>query len=76
VKRKFLAGISREELVGNCMLMILGGYETTAGTIQMVAYNLAVHKRCQEKVRQEILETVEKHVSNTAWKLLTVAQLT
>jgi len=41
----------------------------------MLAYNLAVHKRCQEKLRQEILETVEKHVSNTAWKLFTARNI-
>ena len=57
------AAISREELAGNSMLMLFAGYDTTASAMQFLAYNLAVHKECQEKLRQEIKDTVDKYVS-------------
>jgi len=57
------AGISREEIIGNSMLMLLAGYETTSGAMQFLAYNLAVYKECQEKLREEIKDIVKQHVS-------------
>lgn len=55
-------GISREEIVGNSMFMVLAGYETTAGALQFLAYNLAVHPECQESLRKEIKDAVEEYV--------------
>jgi len=57
------AGVSREEIIGNSMLMLLAGYETTSGAMQFLVYNLAVYQECQEKLRKEIKDTVKKHVS-------------
>jgi len=45
------------------MLMLLAGYDTTSSAMQLLVYNLAVHKECQEKLRQEIKDTVDKYVS-------------
>ena len=45
------------------MIMLLAGYDTTSSAMQFLAYNLAVHKECQEKLRQEIKDTVDKYVS-------------
>ena len=45
------------------MLMMLAGYETTGNSMIFLAYNLAANPDKQEKLRQEIDETVEKFVS-------------
>jgi len=44
------------------MLMLLAGYETTGNSMIFLAYNLAAYPEVQEKLRQEIDETVEKDV--------------
>ena len=45
------------------MLMLLAGYETTGNSMIFLAYNLAVYKDTQEKLRKEVDEMIEKHVS-------------
>jgi len=57
-----IAGISRVELVGNSILMLMAGYETTSSALLFLAYNLAVYKDCQEKLRREVKETIEQYV--------------
>jgi len=42
--------------------MLLAGYETTSSALLFLAYNLAVYKDCQEKVRREVKETIEQYV--------------
>jgi len=49
--------------VGNSIVMLLAGYETTSGTMQFLAYNLAQYQECQEKLRQEIKDAVKQNVS-------------
>ena len=49
------------------MLMMLAGYETTGNSMIFLAYNLAANPDKQEKLRQEIDETVEKFVSASSW---------
>ena len=44
--------------------MLIAGYETTANTIAVLAYCVAVDSTVQEKLYVEILETKEKYVSN------------
>ncbi|KAI8790640.1 cytochrome P450 3A24 isoform X1 [Biomphalaria glabrata] len=50
--------MSERELIGQSMLIIFAGFETTATTLQLALYLLAQHPDIQEKVYQEILETV------------------
>ena len=59
----FLLGITRTEIVGNSMIMMIGGYETTATTMTILAYCIATEPEVQEKLYQEIVETTEKYVS-------------
>jgi len=72
-KNNVNAGICREEIVANSMLMLMAGYDTTSSAMQFLVYNLAVHKECQEKLREEIKDTVKKHVSRGFMKLTHVS---
>jgi len=44
------------------MIMLIGGYETTANTITLLAYCAATDPEVQEKLYKEIIETKEKYV--------------
>src|SRR5690625_3639489 len=52
--------MSTDEILAQCILFFIVGYETTATTITMVCYYLAVNQDKQEKVRQEITTVLEK----------------
>nr|CAB3235838.1 cytochrome P450 CYP3-like member 3 [Phallusia mammillata] len=69
-------GLTRNEIVGNSIVMIMGGYETTANTMMFVIYNLASHKHEQDKCREEIKKAVEKHGGLTYEAIGTLTYLT
>ncbi|GAB6022645.1 hypothetical protein CHUAL_006738 [Chamberlinius hualienensis] len=48
-------------LVANSILFLLAGYETTATTISYVIYLLALNQDCQQKLKDEIDEALNKH---------------
>nr|XP_039265290.1 cytochrome P450 3A5-like [Styela clava] len=54
-------GMTKTEIVGNSMLMILAGYENTGGTMSFLAYCLAQNPEIQTKVQEEIDEMFEEH---------------
>jgi len=66
VIKKLVLGLTRTEIVGNSMLMILAGYETTGNSLVFLAYNLAAYPDVQEKLRQEIDDTFEKYVRHNS----------
>ena len=45
---------------------MLAGYDTTAGSLSFLLYNLVVYPECQEKLYQEIQEKVGDAVSTDA----------
>ncbi|XP_078614497.1 cytochrome P450 3A8-like [Branchiostoma floridae x Branchiostoma japonicum] len=53
-------GVSKREIKDNAMLFWLAGYETTADTLSLTAYNLALHQEAQDKVIEEVDAIVEK----------------
>ena len=58
-----ISGLTRTEIVGNAMIMMIGGYETTANTIILLAYCVATEPHVQENLYKEIVEANEKFVS-------------
>ncbi|CAK8684876.1 unnamed protein product [Clavelina lepadiformis] len=61
VKNGATKGMTLNEIIGNSMIMMLAGYETTKSALVFLAYNLAAHKDVQEKLQQEIEETIKEH---------------
>lgn len=47
-------GLTMDEIVGNSILFLLVGYDTTSNALAFTAYNLATHSDCQEKLIEEI----------------------
>nr|XP_039269251.1 cytochrome P450 3A21-like [Styela clava] len=54
-------GMTKAEIVGNSMLMILAGYENTGNVMSWTAYNFAQHPDIQVKVQEEIDEMMKIH---------------
>uniref|UniRef100_A0A5S6QND9 Cytochrome P450 n=1 Tax=Trichuris muris TaxID=70415 RepID=A0A5S6QND9_TRIMR len=48
--------IFREEVVSQCVLYMLAGYETTSNALSYVIYELARHPEVQNKLRKEIMD--------------------
>ncbi|XP_014285335.1 probable cytochrome P450 6a13 [Halyomorpha halys] len=50
------------ELMGaNAFVFLLAGYDTAAGTMSFMLYELAAHQEIQERLLQEIVEVLKKH---------------
>ncbi|GIY30714.1 cytochrome P450 3A29 [Caerostris extrusa] len=52
--------MSLNELVAQCVIFFLAGYETTASTLAFSTYLLALHPDVQEKLYEELVDTVNK----------------
>ncbi|KAG1648966.1 Cytochrome P450 9e2 [Nymphon striatum] len=53
--------MTEDLVVAQCVLFFGAGYETTASTLSMVSYNLAIYPECQNKLVKEIDIATEKH---------------
>ena len=56
-------GMSRTEIIGNALVMLIAGYDTTANAMVVLAYCIAVYPEVQEKLYREIEESIKEHVS-------------
>lgn len=52
--------MSNEEIVAQCVQFLVAGYDTTATTISLALYLLALNPSKQEKLYQEIVEQIER----------------
>ncbi|GFS49391.1 cytochrome P450 3A8, partial [Nephila pilipes] len=50
--------LSMDELVAQCVIFFLAGYDTTASTLSFVTYQLALNQDVQDKLREEVDETL------------------
>ena len=50
--------MTKEEMVGQGFIVLIAGYETTATTLQYLTYNLTMNPDVQEKVFEEIRDTL------------------
>ena len=53
--------LTDEEIIGNAMLFLVAGYETTASLLAFASYVLAVHPDIQSRLRTEIQEAKKKN---------------
>ncbi|XP_070493753.1 probable cytochrome P450 6a20 [Chironomus tepperi] len=54
-------GMTFAELVANCFIFFIAGYETSSSTLTFCSYELAMNQHVQDRLREEILEVLEKH---------------
>lgn len=50
-----------DEVVAQCFVFFLAGYETSSTTMTFALFELSLNQEIQEKVRKELLETLEKY---------------
>lgn len=46
--------LSKDEVIANSVVFLVGGYETTSNLISYVAYEMAMHPQCQSKLQSEL----------------------
>jgi cytochrome P450 family 13 len=51
-----------QEIVGQCFVFLLAGYDTTANTLAYLTYNLAMNKSAQKKLSSEIDDFIQTEV--------------
>jgi len=61
-------GLTLTEIKGQALLFFIAGYETTAVTMQFLAYHLTTHPNLQEKLRQEIADVLEQHEGKISYE--------
>nr|XP_039254118.1 cytochrome P450 3A6-like [Styela clava] len=52
--------LTRNEIIGNAIFMLIAGNDTTETTITFLLYNLSTHPQVQEKIIKEIDEVVAR----------------
>ena len=52
------AKITREQLIAQCIMFFLAGYETTATAVAVTFHNLTLHPEVQDKLVEEIEQVI------------------
>ncbi|GIX78249.1 cytochrome P450 3A21 [Caerostris darwini] len=53
--------LSMDELVAQCVIFFLAGYDTTASTLSFVTYQLAICQDVQDKLREEVDQAIKEN---------------
>ena len=61
--------LTDEEIVGQCVIFLFAGYETSSNTLAFITYYLATHQDVQNKLREEIQEAVKSNPDSTLYDL-------
>ncbi|GFR07462.1 cytochrome P450 3A8 [Trichonephila clavata] len=62
--------LSLNELVGQCVIFFLAGYDTTASTLSFASYLLALNPGIQDKLYNELREVLQKHKGELTYEAL------
>ena len=58
----FSLAMSTIEMISQCVLFFVAGYETTATTLSFAAYNIACNQEAQQKLYEEAKSVLESDV--------------
>ena len=73
---KKVGKLTEEEVVGHSLTFILAGYETTSNALSYTTYCLAMNPDKQEKLLEEIDQTIKDGVSAAVKVFVNVATTT
>ena len=65
-------GVSKltdEEIIGQCLIFLFAGYETSSNTLGYISYHLALNQEVQDKLREEIRSAVRRNPDSTLYDL-------
>lgn len=60
LKSSSVKNLSEDEMVAQCVIFFLAGYDTTATALSFASYLLALHPEIQHKLFEELRNTVEE----------------
>ncbi|VEN42421.1 unnamed protein product [Callosobruchus maculatus] len=60
--------LSIDDIVAECFLFFVAGFETSSSAISFACYELSQHPEIQEKVRDEIETTLERHEGKLSYE--------
>uniref|UniRef100_A0A3B4H085 Thromboxane-A synthase n=1 Tax=Pundamilia nyererei TaxID=303518 RepID=A0A3B4H085_9CICH len=63
VRRPQKKMMTEDEIVGQAVIFLLAGYETSSNTLAFTCYLLALHPECQLKVQKEVDDFYTRHDS-------------
>ena len=69
-------GLTKVEVMGNTILFLSAGFQTTADSMSTLFYELAMNPDCQQKVTLHNLSTIKNKYSPYSWKILWVTAST
>ena len=58
----FSTDLTKDEIMAQCVMFFLVGYETTANALSFLMFLLALNPEIQQKLYEEILETLDDQV--------------
>lgn len=62
--------LSLDELVGQCVIFFLAGYDTTASTLSFASYLLALNPGIQNNLYNELREVLQRHKGELTYEAL------
>ncbi|GFS49408.1 cytochrome P450 3A8 [Nephila pilipes] len=62
--------LSLDELVGQCVIFFLAGYDTTASTLSFASYLLALNPGIQNTLYEELREVLQRHKGELTYEAL------
>ena len=69
-KKTETEGLSRDEIISNAMMFLLGGFETTATALQYTIHNLVNHQDIQEQLRNDLMAMAKQNGGDLSVKQL------
>lgn len=58
--------LTNNEILSQALLFLAAGFETTATSLEFIAYNLAMHPSVQEKLIDEVDQVLENNVKKNS----------
>lgn len=62
--------LTPDEIAAQCFIFFIAGHETSANTTSFALYNLVKHPEIQERLREEIKNTVAKHDDKVTYEAM------
>ena len=59
----YSVGLSKKEVMSQCFMFFLAGFDTVASTVYLTLYYLALHPEYQQRAREEVDDVIGDKVT-------------